>query len=69
MPSSPKKKIKSKRLTVKDLINMNVPYIYTNDGKIIIINDKKLADAYQKKIVQNVQKELKKSMPWLKDYY
>ena len=69
MPSSPKKKINSKRLTVKDLINMNVPYIYTNDGKIIIINDKKLADAYQKKIVQNVQKELKKSMPWLKDYY
>jgi len=63
MPRSPKKK-----LTVKDLMNMDVP-IYTKNDKIIIINDKKLAKAYEREVTKNVRKELEKHMPWAKNYY
>jgi hypothetical protein len=63
MPRSPKKK-----LTVKDLMNMDVS-IYTKNDKIIIIKDKKLAKAYEKEVTKNVRKELAKHVPWAKNYY
>ena len=56
-----------KKLTVKDLLKMD--NVTTRNDKIIIITDKKLVKEYNKALQKNIEKELKKSMPWLKYYY
>ena len=56
-----------KKLTLKDLLKMD--NVTTRNDKIIIITDKKLARDYNKAVQKNIEKELKKSMPWLKSYY
>ena len=43
--------------------------VTTRNDKIIIITDKKLVKEYNKALQKNIEKELKKSMPWLKYYY
>ena len=55
-----------KKLTVKDLLKMD--NVTTRNDKIIIITDKKLVKEYNKALQKNIEKEHKKSMPWLKYY-